>query len=211
VVPPVLVQEARSSPGKVTSTLCSSLNTSSSQGKGLRLSTIRAALARYRCVDLYLFAVFAFGPVADVDHAGDAGVGTMILVVRGDRGRREWITGGRYPCLDHEALLRGPCLRGVPALAGAVSLQPQLTTVLHAILQIVLKYLRMLRTVEVDVDKLKELRIDQGLTQSELARRAGLTPGAVWNLEHRGTGSPATVKKIADVLGVRASQLVRGG
>ena len=72
-----------------------------------------------------------------------------------------------------------------------------------------LKYLRMLQTVEVDVDKLKELRIDQGLTQSELARRAGLTPGAVWNLEHRGSGRPDTVKKIADVLGVRASQLVR--
>ena len=65
--------------------------------------------------------------------------------------------------------------------------------------------------MEVDVQKLKELRIDQGLTQSELARQAGLTPGAVWNLEHRGTGSPATVKKIADVLGVRASQLVRRG
>jgi hypothetical protein len=31
----------------------------------------------------------------------------------------------------------------------------------------------------------------------------------VWNLEHRGTGRPDTLKKIADVLGVRASELVR--
>lgn len=95
--------------------------------------------------------------------------------------------------------------------AGPFTLQPQSTTILHVHLQTVLKSLRMLRTVEVDVDKLKELRIDHGLTQSELARRAGLTPGAVWNLEHRGSGRPDTVKKIADVLGVRASQLVRGG
>ena len=67
----------------------------------------------------------------------------------------------------------------------------------------------MLPTMEVDVGKLKRLRIDHGLTQSELARRAGITPGAVWNLEHRGTGRPDTLKKLADVLGVRASELVR--
>lgn len=59
------------------------------------------------------------------------------------------------------------------------------------------------------MDKLKELRIDNGLTQSELARRAGITPGAVWNLEHRGSARPDTLKKIADVLGVRASELVK--
>ena len=57
--------------------------------------------------------------------------------------------------------------------------------------------------------RIKELRIDHGLTQSELARRAGLTQGAVWNLEHRGSGRPDTLKKIADVLGVRASELVK--
>ena len=67
----------------------------------------------------------------------------------------------------------------------------------------------MLPSVEVDLAKLNRLRIDLGLTQSELARRAGITPGAVWNLEHRGTGRPDTLKKIADVLGVRASELVR--
>jgi transcriptional regulator with XRE-family HTH domain len=63
--------------------------------------------------------------------------------------------------------------------------------------------------MEVDVDKLKELRIDHGLSQSELARRAGLTASAVWNVEQRGSARPDTLKKIADVLGLRASELVK--
>ena len=66
-------------------------------------------------------------------------------------------------------------------------------------------------TVEVDVDKLKELRINAGLSQRELATRAGLTPGAVWQVEHRGSGSPATLKKVADVLGVRPVDLLKQG
>jgi DNA-binding XRE family transcriptional regulator len=66
-------------------------------------------------------------------------------------------------------------------------------------------------TVEVDVDTLKELRINAGLSQRELAIRAGLTPGAVWQVEHRGSGSPATLKKIADVLEVRPVDLLKEG
>ena len=52
------------------------------------------------------------------------------------------------------------------------------------------------------MEKLKELRINAGFSQRELATRAGLTPGAVWQVEHRKSGSPATLKKLADVLGV---------
>jgi transcriptional regulator with XRE-family HTH domain len=63
--------------------------------------------------------------------------------------------------------------------------------------------------MEVNVEKLRELRIDHGLTQRQLAEKAGLSPGAVWNLEHRGGGRPDTLKKVADVLGVRASELVK--
>ena len=66
-------------------------------------------------------------------------------------------------------------------------------------------------TVDVDVDILKELRINAGLSQRELATRAGLTPGAVWQVEHRGSGSPATLKKLADVLGVRPVDLLKQG
>jgi DNA-binding XRE family transcriptional regulator len=65
--------------------------------------------------------------------------------------------------------------------------------------------------VEVDVGKLKELRINAGLSQRELATRSGLTPGAVWQVEHRGSGSPATLKKIADVLRVRPVDLLAEG
>jgi transcriptional regulator with XRE-family HTH domain len=64
--------------------------------------------------------------------------------------------------------------------------------------------------VEVALEKLRELRIDQGLSQRQLALKAGLSPGAVTVVEQRGSASPATLKKIADVLGVRASELVRG-
>ena len=64
-------------------------------------------------------------------------------------------------------------------------------------------------TVEVDVDKLKDLRINAGLSQRELATRAGLTPGAVWQVERRGSGSPATLKKLADVLGIRPVDLLK--
>ncbi len=57
--------------------------------------------------------------------------------------------------------------------------------------------------------KIKELRINAGLSQRDLATRAGLTPGAVWQVEHRGSGSPATLKKLADVLGVKPYELVK--
>jgi transcriptional regulator with XRE-family HTH domain len=76
----------------------------------------------------------------------------------------------------------------------------------------VYKYVRMFlvnyRAVEVDVATLQELRINQGLSQRQLAERAGLSPGAVWNLEKRGSGHPNTVKKVADVLGVRPMDLL---
>ena len=63
--------------------------------------------------------------------------------------------------------------------------------------------------MEVDLDKLKELRINAGLSQRELATRAGLTTGPVWQVEHRGSGNPATLKKLADVLGVRPVDLLK--
>ena len=61
------------------------------------------------------------------------------------------------------------------------------------------------------MEKLKELRINAGLSKRALATRAGLTPGAVWQVEHRGSGSPATLKRLADVLGVRPIDLLKKG
>jgi transcriptional regulator with XRE-family HTH domain len=67
------------------------------------------------------------------------------------------------------------------------------------------------RAVEVDVTKLQELRINRGLSQRQLAEKAGLSPGAVWRLEQRGSGRPDTLKKLADVLGVRPVDLLKTG
>ena len=64
--------------------------------------------------------------------------------------------------------------------------------------------------MEVNVDKLKELRIDEGLSQRALAHRAGLSQTSVWKIERGGGANPATLKKLADVLGVRATDLVKG-
>jgi transcriptional regulator with XRE-family HTH domain len=58
---------------------------------------------------------------------------------------------------------------------------------------------------------LQELRINRGLSQRQLAEKAGLSPGAVWRVERRGSGRPDTLKKIADVVGVRPIDLLRKG
>ena len=63
--------------------------------------------------------------------------------------------------------------------------------------------------MEINVDKVQELRINQGFSQRQLAEKAGLSPGAVWRLEERGSGRPDTLKKIADVLGVRPVDLLK--
>jgi transcriptional regulator with XRE-family HTH domain len=65
------------------------------------------------------------------------------------------------------------------------------------------------RRFEVDVDKLIELRINEGLSQRELAARAGVTNTSVWKLEHGGNVRPATLKKIADVLGIKPMDLMK--
>jgi transcriptional regulator with XRE-family HTH domain len=61
------------------------------------------------------------------------------------------------------------------------------------------------------VANLQELRINRGLSQRQLSERASLSPGAVWSLEQRGSGRPDTLKKIADVLGVRPVDLLKKG
>jgi len=76
----------------------------------------------------------------------------------------------------------------------------------------VLEYTRMdtpRKKLEVDVDKVVELRINEGLSQRELAARAGVTNTSVSKLEHGGNLRPATLKKIADVLGVKPMDLLK--
>ncbi len=59
------------------------------------------------------------------------------------------------------------------------------------------------------MEKLRELRINRGFSQRQLAAKAGLSPGAVWRLEESGGGRPDTLKKLADVLGVRPTDLLK--
>ena len=61
------------------------------------------------------------------------------------------------------------------------------------------------------MDKLKDLRIDQGLSQRALAQRAGLSQTSIWKIERGGGANPATLKKLADVLGVRPTDLLVKG
>jgi transcriptional regulator with XRE-family HTH domain len=63
--------------------------------------------------------------------------------------------------------------------------------------------------MEVNVSKLKEMRVDKGWSQRELARQAGLTTTTVWKIEHGGGANASTLKKLGDVLGVRASELMK--
>jgi transcriptional regulator with XRE-family HTH domain len=65
------------------------------------------------------------------------------------------------------------------------------------------------KRLETDVDKLYELRMNAGLSQRELAERAGINNTSVWKLEHGGTVRPATLKKIANVLGVKPMDLIK--
>ena len=59
------------------------------------------------------------------------------------------------------------------------------------------------------MDKLRELRINQGLSQRRLADLAGVANTSVWKIEQGGGANPATLKKLADVLGVRPVELLK--
>jgi transcriptional regulator with XRE-family HTH domain len=64
--------------------------------------------------------------------------------------------------------------------------------------------------MEVDVQKLKDLREDRVLSQRELAHMANLAYGTVWRIEN---GFPeartSTIRKLAKVLGVEPRELVK--
>ena len=64
-------------------------------------------------------------------------------------------------------------------------------------------------SMEVDVEKLRELRVNQGLTQRQLARKAGISNTTLAKIERGGGAMPPTLKKLADVLGVKPVDLLR--
>lgn len=65
--------------------------------------------------------------------------------------------------------------------------------------------------MEIDMQKLKRFRQERVLSQRELAREAGLAQGTVWRIENGLPGvRPATIRKLAGVLGLEPKELVKG-
>jgi transcriptional regulator with XRE-family HTH domain len=64
--------------------------------------------------------------------------------------------------------------------------------------------------MEVDMEKLKELRRRRVLTMEELAEKAGVGRNTIWRLEHGVMGAqPRTIRKLARALGVEPEELVK--
>ena len=63
--------------------------------------------------------------------------------------------------------------------------------------------------IKVDVEKLWKLRVNRGLTQRQLARKARISNSTLSKIEHGRGAMPSTLKKLADVLGVEPVDLVR--
>jgi transcriptional regulator with XRE-family HTH domain len=66
--------------------------------------------------------------------------------------------------------------------------------------------------MEVNVQRLKELRRQRVLSMRELEEMSGVSYNTIWRLENGLTGAqPRTIRKIAAVLGVEPAELVREG
>ena len=59
------------------------------------------------------------------------------------------------------------------------------------------------------MERLKELRREQVLSLRELEEKSGVSYNTIWRIEAGRQGAhPRTIRKLADALGVRASELV---
>ena len=66
--------------------------------------------------------------------------------------------------------------------------------------------------MEVNVERLKELRRERVLSLRELEVRSGVSYHTIWRLEDGRQGAhPRTVRKLAEALGVQPSELIREG
>ena len=62
-------------------------------------------------------------------------------------------------------------------------------------------------TVQLDLEKMKPLLINMGMTWTAVARAAGITPIVFTRAKKGGKVMPATVKKVADVLGCKPLEI----
>jgi transcriptional regulator with XRE-family HTH domain len=65
--------------------------------------------------------------------------------------------------------------------------------------------------VEVNVERLKELRREKVLSLRELEERSGVSYNTIWRIEAGRQGAQQrTIRKLAEALGVEPSELVKG-
>jgi len=66
--------------------------------------------------------------------------------------------------------------------------------------------------MEVNVERLKQLRRERVFSLRELEERSGVSYNTIWRLEDGRQGAhPRTVRKLAEALGVQPSELTREG
>ena len=66
--------------------------------------------------------------------------------------------------------------------------------------------------MDVNVERLKELRREQVLSLRELEERSGVSYNTIWRIEDGRQGAhPRTVRKLAEALGVEPSELLKEG
>src|SRR5215208_8247549 len=66
--------------------------------------------------------------------------------------------------------------------------------------------------MEVNVERLRALRIEHVLTLRELAQAAGVSKDTIWRLENgHSEAHPSTIRKLARTLGVQPKELVKTG
>jgi transcriptional regulator with XRE-family HTH domain len=65
--------------------------------------------------------------------------------------------------------------------------------------------------MEVNMERLRELRKDKVLSMRELEEIAGVSYNTIWRLEAGRQGAhPKTIRKLAEALGVEPRELIRG-
>jgi transcriptional regulator with XRE-family HTH domain len=66
--------------------------------------------------------------------------------------------------------------------------------------------------MEVNVERLKELRRERVLSLRELEEKSGVSYNTIWRLEDGRQGAhPRTIRKLADAMGVEPKELIREG
>jgi transcriptional regulator with XRE-family HTH domain len=66
--------------------------------------------------------------------------------------------------------------------------------------------------MEVNVERLRELRREQVLSLRELEEKSGVSYNTIWRIEDGRQGAhPRTIRQLAEALGVQPSELLREG